>query len=106
MTEISTIVEFQFHKGTIKTLCCCFLTQVVHYFNSIKVRLKLLDTILTIMVAKFQFHKGTIKTQVWLSMLSSILLFQFHKGTIKTNLRGWFLISDTNFNSIKVRLKR
>ena len=32
--------------------------------------------------------------------------FQFHKGTIKTNYPKELAIRQTNFNSIKVRLKR
>ena len=31
---------FQFHKGTIKTSCVLALCHALHYFNSIKVRLK------------------------------------------------------------------
>ena len=54
------------------------------YFNSIKVRLKLSKTD---------------------TVCYSAAVFQFHKGTIKTckvsNGNG----SETNFNSIKVRLK-
>ena len=32
---------FQFHKGTIKTLLVDFVHNLLRYFNSIKVRLKL-----------------------------------------------------------------
>ena len=38
------------------------LTMAVAYFNSIKVRLKLLLLAYMIHFMKFQFHKGTIKT--------------------------------------------
>ena len=33
-------------------------------FNSIKVRLKLLSLIMSIIFSLFQFHKGTIKTDI------------------------------------------
>ena len=33
--------EFQFHKGTIRTLCGCHGKGSLHHFNSIKVRLEL-----------------------------------------------------------------
>ena len=55
--------EFQFHKGTIKTLPeMLTVGELERYFNSIKVQLKLNLTILVIDTPIFQFHKGTIKT--------------------------------------------
>ena len=41
MSELPyTTAAFQFHKGTIKTLCVLVLCRAQRYFNSIKVRLK------------------------------------------------------------------
>ena len=56
------LLIFQFHKGTIKTT-----HQHENYtfevnFNSIKVRLKQVQHEPTLLDDKFQFHKGTIKT--------------------------------------------
>ena len=56
----------------------------IRYFNSIKVRLKLIKVLI--------YALG--------------LIFQFHKGTIKTNARLVILLYKRYFNSIKVRLKR
>ena len=76
--------RFQFHKGTIKTFGCFYrFTPVCSDFNSIKVRLKLNRNIERLRITEFQFHKGTIKT---LRLLVSILILLY-------------------FNSIKVRLK-
>ena len=58
----------------------------MRYFNSIKVRLKLLTTATTEQAPTFQFHKGTIKTFLSEGACSSPQSFQFHKGTIKTLL--------------------
>ena len=55
-------------------------------FNSIKVRLKLLATLLGAGLGLlFQFHKGTIKTRLKDYLDFILMLFQFHKGTIKTS---------------------
>ena len=56
------IEKFQFHKGTIKTAILCLLPTSMHYFNSIKVRLKRKYGEIIVIISKFQFHKGTIKT--------------------------------------------
>ena len=56
-------VEFQFHKGTIKT--DAFNTSTADRktdFNSIKVRLKQKEELFSSCPDEFQFHKGTIKT--------------------------------------------
>ena len=79
------IPEFQFHKGTIKTLRCLNTLMSKNYFNSIKVRLKLSAT---------------------LNTLDEQLTFQFHKGTIKTIKQGRAKNLYEDFNSIKVRLKQ
>ena len=69
-------VQFQFHKGTIKTTH--LLLHIIYHinFNSIKVRLKLLLLPCFRQTLLFQFHKGTIKTYAsplrWLSTYISI----------------------------------
>ena len=79
---------FQFHKGTIKTSKLFDGTlQDVSYFNSIKVRLKLMDYREYVQALfEFQFHKGTIKTHARSLPARWMHTFQFHKGTIKTAL--------------------
>ena len=77
------ILIFQFHKGTIKTMQQPLKKFMLRYFNSIKVRLKLLGSKKKLSSRKFQFHKGTIKTQAR-EVVCRVLF---------------------NFNSIKVRLK-
>ena len=77
-------LQFQFHKGTIKTAS------------------SLLDCVAVI---PFQFHKGTIKTEGKKGKKHDTLKFQFHKGTIKTKEDTFKFRIYPNFNSIKVRLK-
>ena len=55
--------EFQFHKGTIKTVTIGLAGGAM---------------------LGFQFHKGTIKTLDIPKDTIGKALFQFHKGTIKT----------------------
>ena len=98
--------KFQFHKGTIKTLLTTPFTSRRQHFNSIKVRLKLPDSNISVsakqhfnsikvrlkhlsclvdsVLSEFQFHKGTIKTGDTGCRFHSDRQFQFHKGTIKT----------------------
>ena len=85
VTVVIELLQFQFHKGTIKTL----LTDAV-----------------TSMRTGFQFHKGTIKTNKFNEFLQVHSTFQFHKGTIKTLICTSISFVLNNFNSIKVRLKR
>ena len=99
-------LQFQFHKGTIKTAEGLELVEIAEgYFNSIKVRLKPLESSAELNKKLFQFHKGTIKTlrpscsTCYRRYFNSIKVrlkqnsvpatpvvqqFQFHKGTIKT----------------------
>ena len=89
------VLQFQFHKGTIKTPTGGMMPIINLHFNSIKVRLKH-DNVFTGRVsAEFQFHKGTIKTGMIVMPLLVKLKFQFHKGTIKTPLVTLFNISTT-----------
>ena len=62
---ITDISKFQFHKGTIKTIPSLIINIItICYFNSIKVRLKLVgDGAGSWVMSSFQFHKGTIKTR-------------------------------------------
>ena len=57
------LVLFQFHKGTIRTeLQVLNLVSLLH-FNSIKVQLEPIKSVMTITCTdRFQFHKGTIRT--------------------------------------------
>ena len=55
--------EFQFHKGTIKTVFAAIRFSIPSNFNSIKVRLKREYNLIVVTSVKFQFHKGTIKTE-------------------------------------------
>ena len=83
-SDIYDGVSFQFHKGTIKTA----------YFGDMYERVK-----------PFQFHKGTIKTDEICVMDAEVIRFQFHKGTIKTYSEFSEFARLTNFNSIKVQLR-
>ena len=57
------MVQFQFHKGTIRTPGA-----IDDMFN----------------MNLFQFHKGTIRTTAACAIASFNASFQFHKGTIRT----------------------
>ena len=79
--------------------------RILHYFNSIKVRLKL--NIEKAHVTKRQYF-NSIKVRLKLSsekICNYEHQFQFHKGTIKTLLKRLFIKHYLYFNSIKVRLK-
>ena len=84
-SELTTQMQFQFHKGTIRTDTPN--GNLSHYsnFNSIKVRLELV--LLEYTKPKdvlFQFHKGTIRTEDSSDTEHPACSFQFHKGTIRT----------------------
>ena len=80
--------RFQFHKGTIRTLNYPFISHVIAYFNSIKVRLEhSVSLSLMFFVYIFQFHKGTIRTKQEFMIKDNLSLFQFHKGTIRTDIK-------------------
>ena len=57
------MLEFQFHKGTIRTQYLKDLAAKDIHFNSIKVRLERKFYIKDAWVKAFQFHKGTIRTR-------------------------------------------
>ena len=60
---MAAVFEFQFHKGTIKTMSTRFDPDNMVNFNSIKVQLKLDGFGGVSPLILFQFHKGTIKTR-------------------------------------------
>ena len=98
-------VQFQFHKGTIKTQASLAKMSLDQNFNSIKVRLKQRSQILNLLNDKFQFHKGTIKTIAGGVSAGGALLFQFHKGTIKTFRRRSIPILSNSFQFHKGTIK-
>ena len=66
--------EFQFHKGTIRTVITKAVNGVIMYFNSIKVRLELERKYFCSDYIIFQFHKGTIRTyNKWLLRLHILI---------------------------------
>ena len=78
-------IAFQFHKGAIRT------DDMPNKY---------------VELAGFQFHKGAIRTPAASAVQPRTLVFQFHKGAIRTVAALKQQLSDTNFNSIKVRLER
>ena len=75
---------FQFHEGPIKTNLANYNNLQVYSFNSMKVRLKLIN----LLVYLFRNMK-----------------FQFHEGPIKTAEQSERARIELSFNSMKVRLK-
>ena len=98
--------KFQFHKGTIKTAKPLILNLQLCNFNSIKVQLK---QVTFSRFLQFEPNFNSIKVQLKRKMAPTFKpkrKFQFHKGTIKTWLKtfsAWFV---RYFNSIKVQLKQ
>ena len=120
--------RFQFHKGAIRTFANeCKEASYCLDFNSIKVRLEPMPEKKAVGRPQFQFHKGAIRTSVRLlsllspvnfnsikvrlellqvlMLLQMVCLFQFHKGAIRTSLQSNQRWAMTYFNSIKVRLE-
>ena len=63
MAILSSVPAFQFHKGTIRTGLLREIQASQSYFNSIKVRLEPQKQGQNEkQVPRFQFHKGTIRT--------------------------------------------
>ena len=77
-------MEFQFHKGAIRTIRFFGYFVFVAYFNSIKVRLEPNKRTEQEERELFQFHKGAIRTSVLFSDKFFNVKFQFHKGAIRT----------------------
>ena len=123
------IQQFQFHKGTIRTLLVLLTTLALRHFNSIKVRLELVSGA-TGLASNLHFNSIKVRLER-LQMFVRLLLmpyfnsikvrlertllsgekgqkpqFQFHKGTIRTRHAHVLCVEQENFNSIKVRLER
>ena len=101
-----THIEFQFHKGAIRTKetlgedgldrhfnsikvrlelsISLFSACLFSDFNSIKVRLERLRGLPTAPNMGFQFHKGAIRTGARRLLQKDSPEFQFHKGAIRT----------------------
>ena len=56
--------EFQFHKGTIRTIGFAWKKDKDNHFNSIKVQLEHNEKTGFSICDQFQFHKGTIRTSL------------------------------------------
>ena len=98
-------VEFQFHKGTIKTDISLRWWRTPPYFNSIKVQLKQQRAAnIDSMGTNFNSIKVQLK-RLRTSSVSCCIRFQFHKGTIKTDFTAGLHHNELDFNSIKVQLK-
>ena len=61
-TTFTKMSEFQFHYGTIKSLCPLWMIEAKSNFNSTMVRLKGLAAGDVGVQILFQFHYGTIKS--------------------------------------------
>ena len=78
-----------------------------HHFNSIKVRLELSASSVSITTPGFQFHKGTIRTQgINTHQQRNIRNFNSIKVRLELESPDITLMTDLDFNSIKVRLER
>ena len=119
--------KFQFHYGTIKSICRHSTIVSLNRFNSTMVRLKVTLTYSDENLTQFQFHYGTIKSlsqsctstlltefQFHYGTIKSLTLtysdenltqFQFHYGTIKSITMTRFMACLQSFNSTMVRLK-
>ena len=76
--------EFQFHKGTIRTLQGLFPLPPVQ-FNSIKVQLEPSGSALAILRCCRYFNSIKIRLELNIgTVILSRQVFQFHKGTIRT----------------------
>ena len=96
---------FQFHKGTIRTKISPSCFPLSLNFNSIKVRLELIDAVDT---AHQNTNFNSIKVRLELAALihsTQLAQFQFHKGTIRTFWSSDRGGAERDFNSIKVRLE-
>ena len=77
--------EFQFHNGTIKTHHVRAVLQLLFYFNSIMVQLKLkVHLNLLYIIIYFNSIMVQLKTVIKYAVEIKRNKFQFHNGTIKT----------------------
>ena len=103
--EASLLISI--HKGTIRTSFTFTAYRASCYFNSIKVRLELSSSVSSF--AKITLYFNSIKVRLehvddYTPLRHS--QFQFHKGTIRTLATEAVLLPTIHFNSIKVRLER
>ena len=103
--DVFSCAPFQFHKGTIKTSIRQTELTDRHHFNSIKVRLKLGILYENMYLLPFQFHKGTIKTLCRIILRIALVNFNSIKVRLKPLQLSSVAKSYYDFNSIKVRLK-
>ena len=82
--EVGRVYQFQFHEGPIKTVSGQSPDIQRTSFNSMKVRLKPIQYMMTTMLVWFQFHEGPIKTAQVRVLAHRLGEFQFHEGPIKT----------------------
>ena len=98
-------LEFQFHKGAIKTIKEEWKQAYYRSFNSIKVRLRHTTlSNLSFEITSFNSIKVRLRPGISTAAMNGYS-FQFHKGAIKTGLLKSVVVFGLCFNSIKVRLR-
>ena len=125
----AVLAQFQFHKGTIRTITGFLEAKWNGYFNSIKVRLELTFLIVICLrlryfnsikvrleleaaginpylMLEFQFHKGTIRTAIAVQKYKEIQYFNSIKVRLELNIAKRSIVRLPHFNSIKVRLEQ
>ena len=106
MEQQQNLLQFQFHKGAIRTPIPIRFRELDRHFNSIKVRLEHdVDFASQVEAHLFQFHKGAIRTASDFVIPELDSIFQFHKGAIRTIIIQHMKKFIKHFNSIKVRLE-
>ena len=100
-------IRFQFHEGPIKTSKSLIKRPAVLRFNSMKVRLKLLNVrCLCMSMPSFNSMKVRLKLTQATGGAHICEEFQFHEGPIKTSRFQSIIFKKWCFNSMKVRLKQ
>ena len=83
--KINAFSLFQFHKGAIRTFAISQSSSLFVNFNSIKVRLELLQVfLLDTIYINFNSIKVRLEPAVNLIFEEPLPIFQFHKGAIRT----------------------
>ena len=82
-TQSELNLEFQFHKGTIRTLCLVANLLNVYHFNSIKVRLELTRTLVSILIL---LYFNSIKVRLELNSVFDVLSHDLYFNSIKVRL--------------------
>ena len=79
------VIQFQFHKGAIRTTALAQIYFAFPCFNSIKVQLELAKNIIfTDRVRSFNSIKVQLEPRRALTQANTPTEFQFHKGAIRT----------------------